>query len=144
WIEALDAGDDRVVPGVRTPIHSAPLRLGRPTLPVPSRAGLPGLKAYAHLEHAGRRTLVAYVEASRGCRHRCRHCPIPPVYGGRFFVVPREIVLEDIRQQIREGATHFTFGDPDFLNGPGHSLGILRAAHREFPALTFDFTAKIE
>lgn len=37
-----------------------------------------------------------------------------------------------------------TFGDPDFLNGPGHSLSIVRAMHTEFPHLTFDFTAKIE
>jgi hypothetical protein len=66
------------------------------------------------------------------------------VYGGRFFVVPRAVVLADIRNQIAAGATHMTFGDPDFLNGPGHSLSILRAARAEFPSLTFDFTAKIE
>ncbi|PYM61900.1 MAG: radical SAM protein [Candidatus Rokuibacteriota bacterium] len=144
WIEALDAGDDRVVPGVRTPIHSAPPRLGRPTLPVPSRAGLPGLKAYAHLEHAGRRTLVAYVEASRGCRHRCRHCPIPPVYGGRFVVVSPDVVLADARQQVEAGAGHVSFGDPDFLNGPRHALRVAEALHAEFPGVTFDFTAKVE
>jgi radical SAM superfamily enzyme YgiQ (UPF0313 family) len=37
-----------------------------------------------------------------------------------------------------------TFGDPDFLNGPRHSLQIVRAMHQEFPDLTFDFTAKVE
>jgi len=74
----------------------------------------------------------------------CLHCPIPPVYGGRFFVIPHEIVLEDIRRLVRSGATHITFGDPDFLNGPGHSLNVLRAMHQEFPELTFDFTAKVE
>jgi hypothetical protein len=42
------------------------------------------------------------------------------------------------------GATHITFGDPDFLNGPGHSLKIVRGLHAEFPELTFDFTAKVE
>jgi hypothetical protein len=87
---------------------------------------------------------AGYVEASRGCLHLCTHCPIPPVYGGRFFVVPEDVVLEDIRQQVRAGATHITFGDPDFLNGPGHSLGIVRAMHDEFPELTFDITAKVE
>ncbi len=30
-------------------------------------------------------------------------------------------------------ARHITFGDPDFLNGPGHSLAIARALHAEFP-----------
>jgi radical SAM superfamily enzyme YgiQ (UPF0313 family) len=118
--------------------------LRRPDLPVPSRSQLPSLKTYAHLERGGRRELVAYVEASRGCLHRCRHCPIPPVYGGRFFAVPRAVVLADIRQQVAAGATHVTFGDPDFLNGPTHALRLARALHDEFPALTFDFTAKIE
>jgi radical SAM superfamily enzyme YgiQ (UPF0313 family) len=112
--------------------------------PVPSRAQLPSLKKYARLERDGGLELVAYVEASRGCKHLCRHCPIPPVYGGRFFVVPVEVLLADIRQQVEAGATHVTFGDPDFLNGPGHALAVARALHAEFPSLTFDFTAKIE
>jgi hypothetical protein len=37
-----------------------------------------------------------------------------------------------------------TFGDPDFLNAPTHSLKIVQAMHAEFPHLTFDFTAKVE
>jgi hypothetical protein len=88
--------------------------------------------------------LVAYTEATRGCLHRCRHCPIPPVYGGRFFAVPREVVLADVRQQIEAGARHVTFGDPDFLNGPTHALAVARDLHAEWPDVTFDFTAKIE
>jgi len=54
------------------------------------------------------------------------------------------VVLEDIRKLVASGALHITFGDPDFLNGPGHSLAIVRAVHQEFPEVTFDFTAKIE
>src|SRR5437667_311074 len=53
-------------------------------------------------------------------------------------------VLADVRQQVAAGAAHVTFGDPDFLNGPRHALAVARALHAEFPALTFDFTAKIE
>ena len=122
-----------------------PLRvLAKLDFPVPSRASLPSLKKYAHLERNGGLELVGYVEASRGCKHLCRHCPIPPVYGGRFFVVPIEVLLADVRQQVDAGATHITFGDPDFLNGPGHALAVARALHAEFPALTFDFTAKVE
>jgi radical SAM superfamily enzyme YgiQ (UPF0313 family) len=112
--------------------------------PPPSRAALPSLKKYAHLDHDGALQLVAYVEASRGCKHSCRHCPIPPVYGGRFFVVPLAVVVADVRQQVAAGATHVSFGDPDFLNGPGHALAVARAVHAEFPRVTFDFTAKIE
>ncbi len=118
--------------------------LKRLSFPVPSRGSLPELGRYAKLEANGETRLAAAVETSRGCLHLCRHCPIPPVYAGRFFVVPRSVVLEDIRQLVRDGATHITFSDPDFFNGPGHSLAIVRAMHEEFPELTFDITTKVE
>jgi hypothetical protein len=54
------------------------------------------------------------------------------------------VVLADIRAQAAAGAKHITFGDPDFLNGPTHSLRIARAMHAELPELTFDATIKIE
>ena len=142
--EALAAGRPGAVEGVHLRGHAASPVLERLPFPVPSRGALPQLKKYAHLDKDGRKGLVGYVEASRGCLHLCLHCPIPPVYGGRFFVVPQETVLADIRQLEREGARHITFGDPDFLNGPGHSLSIVRAMHAELPSLTFDFTAKVE
>ncbi|MFN3374728.1 MAG: radical SAM protein, partial [Chloroflexus sp.] len=87
---------------------------------------------------------AGYTETTRGCKHLCRHCPVVPVYNGRFRVVPRETVLADIRAQVAAGARHITFGDPDFLNGPGHVLPIVRAMHAEFPDLTYDVTIKIE
>jgi radical SAM superfamily enzyme YgiQ (UPF0313 family) len=118
--------------------------LARLDFPVPSRDRLPPLARYAHLERDGALRPAAAVEASRGCRHRCLHCPITPVYGGRFFVVPEAVVLEDVRRQVARGARHITFTDPDFLNGPGHSLRIAEAMHAEFPDVTFDFTAKVE
>lgn len=126
-------------------VHKAdPVTLERLRFPTPERSPLPPPSQYAKLEYNGSQKLVAYTEASRGCLHLCTHCPIPPVYEGRFFVVPRDVVMEDIRGQVATGAEHLTFGDPDFLNGPGHSIQILRDLHREFPKLTFDFTAKIE
>lgn len=143
-VHALEEGDGRPLPFVRTVGHAASPHLARRDFHLPSRTSLPALGAYAHLERHGRHEPVGYVEASRGCLHRCRHCPIPPVYGGRFFAVPREVVLADVRQQVAMGARHITFGDPDFLNGPTHGLRIVRALHAEFPWLTFDFTAKIE
>lgn len=112
--------------------------------PAPQRAGLPSLEKYAHVDRGdGRLELAGYVEASRGCKHLCAHCPIPPVYGGRFFVVPRDVVMADVRQLVDGGARHMTFGDPDFLNGPRHALEVARALHAEFPDVTFDFTAKV-
>ncbi len=114
------------------------------TFPTPSRKALPILSEYAGLENQGKKHVVGYVEASRGCLHTCLHCPIVPVYQGRFFLFPAPVVLADIRQQVKAGAVHITLGDPDFLNGPGHSLNIVRALHEEFPHITFDFTTKIE
>lgn len=132
------------VPGVWTREHHAPPWLRKISFAVPERDLLPPLRSYARLDHDGESRLAGYVEASRGCLHHCRHCPIPPVYGGRFFVVPRAIVLADLRNQVAAGARHITFGDPDFLNGPVHAMEIARAMHAEFPSLTFDVTAKIE
>ena len=119
--------------------------LARQQFLTPWRAGLPGLSHYAQVATGGGRTrLVGYTEASRGCKHLCRHCPVVPVYGGQFRVVQRDVVLEDIRRQVAAGAEHITFGDPDFFNGPGHALPIVRAMHEEFPQLTYDVTIKIE
>jgi radical SAM superfamily enzyme YgiQ (UPF0313 family) len=143
-VDALERGDTGPRPGVGRPGRPAAPHLQRLDFPVPSRAALPSIKKYAHLERDGRMELVAYAEATRGCLHRCRHCPIPPVYGGRFFAVPREVVLADVRQQIEAGARHVTFGDPDFLNGPTHALAVARELHAEWPDVTFDVTAKIE
>jgi radical SAM superfamily enzyme YgiQ (UPF0313 family) len=121
------------------------ISLDRQKFLVPDRRGLVALSRYASLTLAdGRRRTVGYTEASRGCKHLCRHCPVVPVYGGQFRVVQREVVLEDIRRQVAAGAEHIVFGDPDFWNGIGHSLAIVRALHQEFPHLTYDVTIKIE
>jgi len=137
-------GDAETLPGVVIRGRPAAPRIDRTEFEVPSRRGLPPLDRYARLLGEEGARLAGQTETSRGCLHHCRHCPIPPVYGGRFFVVPAGIVLEDIRRQVAAGATHMTFGDADFLNGPGHALGIVRRMHDEFPALTFDVTTKIE
>jgi len=110
----------------------------------PEREGLPQLGLYAKLRLNGDAKLVAYTEASRGCKHVCRHCPVTPVYNGTFRIVGREIVLEDVRQQVAAGARHVTFGDPDFFNGPTHAMAIVEALHAEFPEITYDATIKIE
>ncbi len=120
------------------------LSLNRQRFMVPDRTGLPPLRRYARLNVGGEQRVVGYTEASRGCRHLCRHCPIVPVYKGRFRIVQREVVLQDIAQQVAAGAQHITFGDPDFFNGPEHSLAIVRALHERYPSLTYDVTIKVE
>jgi radical SAM superfamily enzyme YgiQ (UPF0313 family) len=111
---------------------------------VPDRDGLPALSKYAHLLRGGERRRVGYTEATRGCKHLCRHCPIVPVYGGRFRVVQRDVVLADIANLVKAGAEHITFGDPDFFNGPRHAIEVTTAMHKQFPELTYDVVIKIE
>ncbi len=127
------------------PAPAQSIFLTRQQFLVPDRGDLPALKDYAQLiAPDGSLKLAGYTEASRGCKHFCRHCPIVPIYNGRFRVVQKDIVLADIRQQVQAGAEHITFGDPDFLNGPGHALPIVESLHKEFPDVTYDVTIKIE
>jgi radical SAM superfamily enzyme YgiQ (UPF0313 family) len=143
-----EAAQRRGVPGgQRNNGHNpqSTISLARQNFRVPDRSGLPDLEKYARLIVPGGETrTVGYTEASRGCKHLCRHCPIVPVYNGVFRVVDREVVLEDIRRQVAAGAQHITFGDPDFFNGVGHAIPLVEAVHREFPQLTYDITIKIE
>jgi radical SAM superfamily enzyme YgiQ (UPF0313 family) len=112
---------------------------------VPDRSGLPPLTRYATLQlDADRRRIAGYTEASRGCRHLCRHCPIVPIYNGQFRVVQPDVVLADIAAQVTAGAEHITFGDPDFFNGPTHAIRIVEAMHEAHPGVTYDVTIKVE
>lgn len=120
------------------------LRLDRASFSLPARHLLAPLERYARLAVGGEEHLVGYVEATHGCRHRCRHCPVPAVYGGALRVVGRDTVLADVEQLVELGARHITYGDPDFLNGPTHSLRLVRGVRERFPELTFDCTVKVE
>ncbi|MEP7305391.1 MAG: CUAEP/CCAEP-tail radical SAM protein [Acidobacteriota bacterium] len=112
---------------------------------VPDRRDLPALDRYAMLHMPdGTSRIVGSTEASRGCKHLCRHCPIVPVYEGQFRIVAPDVVLADIDAQVAAGAQHITFGDPDFFNGPTHALRIVDALHAAHPSVTYDVTIKIE
>ena len=111
---------------------------------IPLRDSLPPPERYASLQWGDERRVVGYTEASRGCKHRCRHCPIVPVYDGRFRIVPVDLVLADVRQQVAAGARHLTFGDPDFFNGPRHAVDVVRRLAAEFDGLSYDVTIKVE
>jgi len=120
------------------------IHLGRGSFETPARDLLPPLERYAHLRIGGDERLVGYTEASHGCVHMCRHCPLPTVYDGRIRIVGADTVLADIEQLVALGAQHITFGDPDFLNGVKHSLHVARELHARWPQLTFDVTTKVE
>ena len=111
---------------------------------VPDRSLMPALEHYAHVHVNGDQRVTGYTEASRGCKHMCRHCPVVPIYQGTFRVVQPEVVLADIRQQVAAGARHITFGDPDFFNGPGHAVKLVEALAREFDGVSYDVTIKVE
>jgi radical SAM superfamily enzyme YgiQ (UPF0313 family) len=112
---------------------------------VPDRSGLPALSKYATLQMpGGERRLVGYTEASRGCRHLCRHCPVVPIYEGQFRVVQADVVMADVAAQVAAGARHITFGDPDFFNGPTHAMRIVTALHQAHPDVSYDVTIKVE
>jgi radical SAM superfamily enzyme YgiQ (UPF0313 family) len=143
-VRALEAGSSDPIPGVSDRHARVAPVIERIEFPTPDRAGLPAARHYAHLLIDGQGIPAGYTEATRGCHHTCLHCPVVPVYQGRFFAIPRQTVLEDIRRQVRAGVGHITFGDPDFLNGPTHALRVCRELHAEFPHVTFDFTARIE
>jgi len=114
------------------------------TSPVPLRRDLEGLDRYARLQIGDREVITASVEASRGCNHRCRHCPVASIYGGRSRPVSPGAVLADVAQVVEAGAGHISFADPDFLNRPRHALEVARALHAAFPSVTFDATVKVE
>ncbi|MGB7217589.1 MAG: radical SAM protein, partial [Vicinamibacterales bacterium] len=112
---------------------------------VPDRSGLPPLDRYATLQMPdGTRKVVGSTDASRGCKHLCRHCPVVPIYGGQFRVVSPDVVAADVAALVAAGAEHITFGDPDFLNGPTHAMRIVSALHAAHPTVSYDVTIKIE
>jgi radical SAM superfamily enzyme YgiQ (UPF0313 family) len=143
-IASIDSNDGSPLPGVSTRDQISNPWIQRTTFVVPERNHLPPPDRYAHLELNGEQVIAGYTETTRGCKHTCLHCPITPIYNGRFFAIPAEIVLADIRTQAEQGVQHITFGDPDFFNGPTHALRIVQALHTEFPYMTFDATIKIE
>ena len=111
----------------------------------PDRSTLLPLSRYAALQMPdGTRRVAGSTEATRGCKHLCRHCPIVPVYGGTFRAIPLDVVMADVRAQVAAGAQHISFGDPDFFNGPTHARRLVEAVAKEFPGLTYDVTIKIE
>lgn len=120
-------------------------RIARLAFIQPDRTTLPDLRRYAALQMPdGSRRIAGSTEATRGCKHLCRHCPIVPVYRGAFRAIPIDVVMADIAAQAAAGAQHISFGDPDFFNGPTHARRLVARLAREWPGLTYDVTIKIE
>lgn len=149
----LESASDAVVAGEYEPAlvswadgsdPGPPVQLPRGASPVPARDLLPGISRYSRLVLGGDERLVGSVVASRGCSHRCRHCPVPVVYAGRVRPVEESVVLADVEQLVAAGVGHLSFGDPDFFNVARHSLRVISAVHARHPDLSFDATIKVE
>ncbi len=133
-----------IAQGHAPPVGDDSVDLVKLEFPRISRRGMPSTAHYAKLETStGDAVDAGYAETTRGCLDRCRHCPLPAIYGGRFFVIDQRVVLDDIANQIADGARHISFGDPDFLNGPGHSLAVLRQMNERWPHVSFDITTQV-
>ncbi len=133
----LDWLDDPGRKGVR-------VELGRSSFGVPARHLLPPPDRYARAVIDGQERVAAAVEASHGCRHRCKHCPIPAVYDGRYRITGSDVVVGDVEQLVEMGVSHITWSDPDFLNAPRYAMDVLGAVHERHPHLTHDLTVKVE
>jgi radical SAM superfamily enzyme YgiQ (UPF0313 family) len=144
FLEPLTEWADAIARDTHPVDLAAAVRTASPRTLIPLRDTLPGLDNYARLSHEGDERTAGYVEASTGCRHRCRHCPVPVIYDGRVSIADPDTVLADITQQVEAGAAHITFGDPDFLNAPVHSRRVVAAMHDRHPDVTFDATVKVE
>ncbi len=134
----LDASHPRSV------VPPSPAPAARSLDLTPHRPGLTRHDRYVMLDSGGARSPVGYVQTTRGCKHLCRHCPLPAAYAGSFYAIPVARVLDDVAGVVARGARHVTFADADFLNGPTHALRVARELHRRFAGVTFDYTAKIE
>jgi radical SAM superfamily enzyme YgiQ (UPF0313 family) len=110
---------------------------------VPYRDGLPGLENYARLLWNGTERLVGTVEATRGCHHRCRHCPVPVIYQGKTRPIAIDDVMADIDNLVDAGAQHIHFADPDFLSRPSHARRVIKEMHERHDGLSFDVTVKV-
>ncbi len=145
-VEVARAIEHRHIATSRHHIATSPHRqIARLQFIPPDRSGLPDLARYAAVQMPdGSARITGATEASLGCKHRCRHCPIVPVYDGQFRVVPVDVAMADIDQQVAAGAQHVTFGDPDFFNGPKHARRVIEALHERHPRLSYDVTIKIQ
>jgi len=136
---------NQLAQGADSNIDNTIVRTTKIDFKLPDRTALPALSKYAKLIPApGQQKNLGFIETSRGCKHVCRHCPVTPIYKGKFRIIPFDIVMQDIAQQVDMGAEHISFGDPDFFNGPTHAKKIIFAMHEQFPQLSFDATIKVE
>lgn len=146
------AGEDVLseLPGLCQPGHIVAPYIHRADYLPPARHLLPALSKYTYPEFEmfrrgpGDERIVGNVETARGCHHACTYCSVFAATGRKVNMIPQDVVMEDIRQVVRLGASHIWFVDAEFLNAKHHGLHIVRQMKREFPRLTFDITTRAD
>jgi radical SAM superfamily enzyme YgiQ (UPF0313 family) len=135
------------IAGLATPFASASHVYHRSGHRVPDRSSLPGLKQYVYAEavkRIGSDVVMGNVETARGCRFSCSYCSIFASNHKKVTVFDGDVIHQDIANLVELGATHICFTDAEFFNAPANALEVARRMHREFPALTFDFTTRAD
>lgn len=129
--------------------HGTPTRYwARDIITRPARHLLPHLRRYNTVDANGgselRPIIAGNVEVTRGCHHDCTYCAVFAAYGRKVILVPQEVVLDDIRVLVEQGANHIVFVDADFLNAWRYSRETVRKMHDEFPDITFEYTTRVD
>ena len=116
-----------------------PLRRCRPAISCPGSTATPGSAL------GGERRLAGYVEASHGCAHRCRHCPVPVVYDGRTRARGRgRRASPTWPSSVAWAPATSPSATPTSSTVRTTRARVVDAVHGAFPELTFDVTAKVE
>ena len=125
-------------------IDAQSVRSNKPQFVVPDRTGLPHLERHARLQlNDGRELTMGFAETTRGCKHVCRHCPVVPVYGGKFRAVPlKTSSCKTSGSRWQQVLSIFRLETLDFERA--HPRTESRAIKAEFPKLTFDAVIKVE
>lgn len=122
--------------------------LARNAIAIPDRSLAPSLNKYPQPQVQkllrSAQSTIGGVEATRGCHHKCTYCSVYAAYDGKVIMVSDDVVIQDVRNLMQQGMTHLTFTDAEFFNAKNHGVRIMRRLHEEFPALTFDFTTRVD
>jgi len=147
----LGRGDGRLL-GVMDPQLAKlnapfPPHMPRNSIAQPDRGVAPPLEKYPQPQLArllGGQRVVGGIETTRGCHHKCSYCSVYAAYDGKVLMTQLEAVVADVRSLVDQGMEHLTFIDADFFNAKKYALQVIERLHKEFPALTYDFTTRVD
>ncbi|MBM7068587.1 arsinothricin biosynthesis radical SAM protein ArsL [Actibacterium sp. 188UL27-1] len=146
------AGSDKPVINVysngrKTPEQTMQMLKLRGTMAKPMRQSAPNLSKYPqpHLTTLmGEEKIVGGLELTRGCHHKCTYCSVFSAYDGKVLLGDIAQIQDDVDALVDQGMEHMTFIDAEFFNATRRSFDALAQIHKRHPALTFDFTTRVD